>query len=54
MRQGEKIAEVLHPYEGNVIETIEAHCDGIVFFAYKKPLVNEHEIVYQIIKRMHE
>ena len=54
VRQGEKIAEVLHPYEGNVIETIEAPCDGIVFFAYKKPLVNEHEIVYQIIKRMHE
>lgn len=54
VRQGEKIAEVLHPYEGGVVEEIEAPCDGIVFFACKKPLINEHEVVYQIIKRMHE
>lgn len=51
---GEPLAQITHPYEGNVISTILAPCDGIVFFTHEKPLVTEHEIIYKIIKRLHE
>ena len=50
---GEVMAEILHPYEGYVMSQVIAPVDGIVFFAHKKPLVCEHEIVYRLIKRMH-
>lgn len=50
---GEVMAEILHSYEGYVMSQVIAPVDGIVFFAHKKPLVCEHEIVYRLIKRMH-
>ncbi|MDD3403147.1 MAG: M14 family metallopeptidase [Hespellia sp.] len=51
---GDPLAEITHPYEGNVIVTILSPCDGIIFFSHEKPLVTEHEIVFKIIKRLHE
>ncbi|MDO4345342.1 MAG: M14 family metallopeptidase [Eubacteriales bacterium] len=50
---GEVMAEILHPYEGYVMSQVVAPVDGIVFFAHKKPLVTEHEIVYRLIRRLH-
>lgn len=54
VRMGDALAEITHPYEGTVIATIHAPCDGIIFFSHEKPLVTENEIVYKIIKRLHE
>ena len=54
VHQGELLADIIHPYEGDIINQILAPCDGIIFFAHKKPLVNENEIIYKIIKRLHE
>lgn len=50
---GEIMADILHPYEGYVMSQVVAPVDGIVFFSHKKPLVTEHEIVYRLIKRLH-
>lgn len=47
------MAEVLHPYEGYVTEQIVSPTHGTVFFAHRKPLVTESEIVYKVIRRLH-
>lgn len=54
VEQGDILAEILDPYEGEVVSQIEAPVDGIIFFSHKKPLVTESEIVYKIISRLHE
>ena len=51
---GECIAEVVDPYEGYIKSQIISQTDGIVFFAHTAPIVMENEVVYKIIKRMHE
>lgn len=53
VKLGEPLAEITHPYEGNVISTIMAPADGVIFFSHKKPLVTEDEIIYKIIKKLH-
>lgn len=50
---GEVMAEIIHPYEGYAMSQVVAPVDGIVFFAHKKPLVTQHEILYRLIKRLH-
>lgn len=52
--KGQIMAEILDPYEGEVVDRVESPTDGIVFFAHKKPLVTESEVVYKIIRRLHE
>ncbi|MDO5381470.1 MAG: M14 family metallopeptidase [Eubacteriales bacterium] len=51
---GETIARVLDPCEGTVKSEIVAQTDGIVFFAHTAPMVMGNEVVYKIIRRMHE
>ena len=48
------IGEVLDPFEGHTIEQIQSPTEGIIFYAHKEPLVNESEIVYRIVHRLHE
>lgn len=50
---GEPLAEILHPYEGTVLETVTSTADGVIFFSHEKPLVTESEIVYKVIRHMH-
>ncbi len=54
VRYGDLMAEITDPYEGNVLEKILAPTDGIVFFMQTEPLVNESDIVYRMIHRLHE
>lgn len=51
---GEPLAEIVDPYEGGVISRILAPTEGIIFFAHKKPLVTECEVLYKIIRRLYE
>ena len=53
VEQDEPMAEILHPFDGSVLEVIKAPANGIVFFAHKSPLVLENSVVYKIIKRLH-
>ena len=45
---GEKMAEILDPYDGSVRKKIMSPIDGTVFFAHNKPLALEHSIVFRI------
>ena len=54
VRYGDLIAEISDPYEGNIKEKIMAPTDGIIFFTQAEPLVNESDIVYRMIHRLHE
>ena len=51
---GEVIAQILDPCEGNVKSEIVSQTDGIVFFAHTGPTVLGNQVVYKIIRRMHE
>ena len=53
VRMGTPLAEIVHPYEGNVITTVLSPTEGIVFFTHKKPLVTENEVICKIIRRLH-
>ena len=52
--RGDVLAEIIDPYEGEVISRILSPADGIVFFAHSQPLVMEGTIIFKIIKRLHE
>lgn len=54
VKMGDEMAEIIHPYEGHVIDKVLAPVDGVVFFSHKKPLVTESEIVYKIIGKIHK
>ena len=51
---GELIAQILDPCEGTVKSEIISQTDGIVFFAHTGPTVMGNQVVYKIIRRMHE
>ena len=53
VREGTPLAEIVHPYEGNVVSTVFSPTEGIVFFTHKKPLVTEHAVVCKVIRRIH-
>lgn len=49
--KGQVIGEVLHPYEGNVIEYVRSPADGVVFFENNEsPLTYACTSVFKIIK----
>lgn len=52
--KGDVLAQIYHPYDGEVIGEITAPVDGIVFFAHNKPLIAERELAFKIVKRMHK
>lgn len=54
VRYGQRLGEVIDPFEGTVRETILAQTDGIVFFAHTDPLINQCDVAYRLIHRLHE
>lgn len=54
VRFGEVLAEILDPYEGDVIEKIISSVDGTIFFAHNDPLTYTHTSVYKIIQNPDE
>ena len=53
VRRGDILAEVLDPYEGNIIDRIVAPVDGILFFAQTSPILFEHSVAFRIIKKLY-
>ena len=53
VEQGEVIAKILDPYEGEVKKKILAPANGIIFFAHSAPMIMENEIAFRMIKRFH-
>lgn len=54
VRYGQELGCVIDPCLGDVRETIFADTEGIVFFSHTEPLVNEGDVVYRLIHRLHE
>lgn len=54
VRYGRELAEILDPLDGTVREVITAPTDGIVFFAHDGALINQFDIAYRLIHRLHE
>lgn len=53
--KGDLLAEVVHPYEGMVIEQIFAPEDGIVFFSHdNQPLTYANTAVFKIVRSCSE
>ena len=51
---GDVLAQVIDPYEGEILSEILSPSDGILFFAHIKSLVKENGVIYQMIRRLHE
>lgn len=54
VERGDILGEIIHPYEGEVIEQVKSLTDGIIFFAHTSPLVMESVVAYKIIRRLHQ
>lgn len=48
---GQILAEIIHPYEGEVIATLTSPVDGIVFFSHDEPLTYANTAVFKLIER---
>lgn len=49
VRKGDLLAKILDPYDGSTLSEILAPQDGTIFFAYNRPLVNQHKMLYNIL-----
>lgn len=49
--QGQVLARIIHPYEGEVEEELISPVDGIVFFAHNEPLTYANTAVFKLIQR---
>ncbi|MGI6224500.1 MAG: succinylglutamate desuccinylase [Prevotella sp.] len=48
--KGELLAEIIDPYEGNILQRLISPVHGMVFFSVNHPLTLQHSIIYRIIK----
>ncbi len=49
--KGQPLANIIAPYEGHIVETLEAPEDSIVFFAHDEPITYANTAVYKLIQR---
>lgn len=54
VKRGDVLGEVVHPYEGEILSQILSPTDGIIFYAHTSPIVTEKDIIYKIIRRLHQ
>lgn len=47
--KGQILAQVLNPYEGEVLDTLVSPVDGIVFFAHDEPLTYANTAVFKLV-----
>ena len=49
VHEGEPLARIIDPYEGNVRAEITSPTDGIIFFAHNKPLALANTLLFNIL-----
>lgn len=54
VRYHQPLAQILDSYEGFTKQEILAPTEGIIFYAHKDPLINQGDITFRIIHRLHE
>ncbi len=47
---GEELADIIHPYNGDVIETLYSPVNGTVFFMHSEPLTYANTAVFKIVE----
>lgn len=48
VEEGQVLARIIDPYEGNILEEVKSPVNGIVFFAHNRPLALQHALIYRI------
>lgn len=51
VRTGQPLANILNPYEGDVLETLYAPFDRVVFFVHNEPLTYANTAVIKLIEK---
>ena len=46
---GQPLAEIIHPYDGEIMETLYAPMDGRVFFIHNEPLTYANTAVIKLV-----
>ncbi len=49
---GQPLAHIVHPYEGEIMETLYAPVDGIIFFVHNDPLTYANTMVIKILESL--
>lgn len=52
--RGDVLGEIIDPYSGEAASKVLSPTEGLIFFAYTEPTVMEDEVVYKVIRRLHE
>lgn len=50
IEEGQPLANIIHPYEGRVMETLYSPVDGMIFFMHSDPLTYANTAVFKIIE----
>lgn len=53
VNKGQVQAEIIDPYEGEVIDTLISPVDGIVFFKHSDPLTYANTAVFKLVVQTH-
>ncbi len=48
--ENDVIGKIVDPFDGETLSLIRTRFSGIVFFEYDSPLINEHTVVFKIIR----
>ncbi|MDO4976083.1 MAG: M14 family metallopeptidase [Eubacteriales bacterium] len=51
VEEGQMLANIIHPYEGEVMETLYSPVNGVVFFMHNDPLTYANTAVFKIIEK---
>lgn len=48
VQPGEVLAQILHPYDGRILEDVRSEKGGVVFFSHHRPMVYQNALLYRI------
>lgn len=51
VEEGQILANIIHPYEGEVMETLYSPVNGVVFFMHNDPLTYANTAVFKLIEK---
>jgi len=49
VQPGEVLAQILHPYDGHVLEEVRSESGGLVFFSHHRPMVYQNALLYRLM-----
>lgn len=48
IHQGDTMARIIHPLNGEILEEVKSPCRGIIFFSHHRPLVYQNALLYKL------